>query len=234
MTGTLASRSLLRFVSHLLIALGVFLMGVAGIYSGYLLYTQYQLAAFPKSERLLLTEASVPPSGLPVQEEPPIFLPTAPMGEVVSRTRPPALRVAIPTIGVDSGIVELGTTYDERGELVWETPKHAVGHHLGTANPGESGNVVLSGHISSPIRREGNIFSRLPQLKLGESVLLETEDGLYTYRLVSRDIVEPTEVSVMDPTPTPILTLITCYPDWVYSHRLVLTAEPIAFQANSN
>ena len=175
-------------------------------------------------------------------EEPPVFLPTAPVTRFAPAESsapvanepptlaPPALAIRIPSIGVDVGIVEVGTTRDEKGRLIWETPKHAAGHYRGTSNPGEAGNLVLSGHISSPIKREGNVFSRLPQLKLGEEVVLETVEGLYIYRVVTRRLVEPSEVDVMGPTSSPVVTLITCYPDWVYTHRLVLTAVPVGFQ----
>ena len=124
-------------------------------------------------------------------------------------------------------MVELGTVRNEKGELVWETAKHAVGHHAGSANPGESGNVVMSGHISSPIRGEGNVFSRLPDLAVGETVVVETAGDIHRYRVTDRRLVEPSEISVMGPTTTPNLTLITCFPDLIYSHRLVVTAVPM-------
>lgn len=231
MLGGASPNPVLRVASSLLIGGGSLLLGAVALYYGYTLYAWYQVANFAVSETLRVQQNAAPPSGVPLREEPPIFLPAAPAEEFPPRRTSPATHIWIPSIGVDARIVELGTTYDEKGELVWETPKHAVGHHLGTANPGEVGNVVLSGHISSPIRREGNVFSRLPQLKLGEGVLLETSEGIHTYRVVSRRVVEPSEVSVMEPTATPLLTLITCYPDWVYSHRLVLVAEPVEFRA---
>lgn len=225
------ARALLRLLSNLLIAAGVVLLGASGLYAAYLLYSHYQIAQI-NAETLAMADdgLQLPPPGVELREEPPIFLPGDPMTEPQFSVRPPASHIRIPSIGVDSQIVELGTTLDEKGELVWETPKHAVGHHLGTANPGEAGNVVLSGHISSPIKKEGNVFSRLPQLQPGAAVTLETPEGAYTYRVTARRVVEPTEVSVMAPTPLPTLTLITCYPDWVYTHRLVVTAEPVGFQ----
>jgi LPXTG-site transpeptidase (sortase) family protein len=138
--------------------------------------------------------------------------------------------VRIPSIGVDSPVVELGTVLDEKGQWVWETPKHAVGHHRGTAGPGEAGNMVLSGHISSPVRGEGNVFAALPRVKLGDELVVETKRGRFLYRVVTRRVVEPDAVDVMAPTEAAMATLITCYPDWVYSHRLVLTAEPLGYQ----
>ncbi|MEK7874546.1 MAG: hypothetical protein AAB502_11910, partial [Chloroflexota bacterium] len=59
---------------------------------------------------------------------------------------PPAVRIQIPAIAVDSKVVQVGTVWKD-GVLEWEIAKWAVGHHQGTANPGELGNIVMSGHI---------------------------------------------------------------------------------------
>jgi sortase A len=135
----------------------------------------------------------------------------------------PAKRLVIPTISLDSKVIQLGTHLDKRGQLAWETAPFAIGHHRGTAGPGQNGNMVLSGHISSP--NEGAAFHRLPDLKVGEGVIVATDERQYLYRVVDRKVVTPDEVSVMEPTPDPSATLITCYPDGIYSHRLVVTAK---------
>jgi LPXTG-site transpeptidase (sortase) family protein len=135
----------------------------------------------------------------------------------------PAKRVIVPTIGLDSKVIQLGTHLDKRGQLAWETAPFAIGHHRGTAGPGQNGNMVLSGHISSP--NEGAVFHRLPDLKVGEGVIVATEERQYLYRVVDRKVVTPDEVSVMEPTADPSATLITCYPDGIYSHRLVITTK---------
>jgi LPXTG-site transpeptidase (sortase) family protein len=135
----------------------------------------------------------------------------------------PAKRLIIPTLGLDSKVIQLGTKLDRRGQLAWETAPFAIGHHRGTAGPGQNGNMVLSGHISSP--GEGAVFHRLPELKVGEGVIVATDERQYLYRVVDTKVVTPDEVSVMEPTPDPTATLITCVPDGIYSHRLVVTAR---------
>ncbi len=143
--------------------------------------------------------------------------------------RPPAIpplppkRVLIPSIGVDTRIVELGTTVNRRGELVWETAAFAVGHHRGTAGPGQPGNMVLSGHISSP--NEGAIFHRLPDVKVGDGVVVMSDERQYLYRVSRVQVVTPHEVRVMDPTAEATATLLTCVPDGIYSHRLVVSTR---------
>lgn len=142
---------------------------------------------------------------------------------------PAATRILIPAIGVDSRIQELYTRWDGEG-YVWDTPAFAVGHHDGTPNPGEKGNAVLSGHISSPIRGEGAVFKRLPEvamlLKEGRTVdiVLEAGDKRYLYRAVSTDVKEPIGVQIFRTTDIPSLTLVTCVPDWTYSHRFLVNA----------
>jgi sortase A len=136
--------------------------------------------------------------------------------------RLPPERIIIPTIGVDAKVVALGVRTNARGELEWETAAFAVGHHAGSANPGEGGNIVLSGHISS--LNEGAVFKRLPELQHGHGVILMTATQSYLYQVESTRVVLPQEVSVMDPTDREQVTLITCVPDGVYTHRLIVTA----------
>lgn len=140
--------------------------------------------------------------------------------------RLPPERIIIPTIGVDAKVVALGVRTNARGELEWETAAFAVGHHAGSANPGEGGNIVLSGHISSV--NEGAVFKRLPELRPGHGVILMTASQSYLYQVESTRVVLPQEVSVMDPTDREQVTLITCVPDGVYTHRLIVAAPRLA------
>lgn len=138
------------------------------------------------------------------------------------RTLPP-VRLIIPAIQLDSRVIPLGTHLDREGKLVWDTAPYAVGHHQGTANPGEAGNVVLSGHISSP--NEGAIFHRLPELRVGDGVIIVTSQRYYLYRVRETKVVPPAAVDVLSATNAPTATLITCVPDGIYSHRLVVSAD---------
>ena len=135
----------------------------------------------------------------------------------------PARRIIIPTVGLDSKVIQLGTKLDKYGQIAWETAPFAVGQHKGLAGPGQNGNMVLSGHISSP--SEGAVFHHLPDLKVGEGVIVATDERQYLYRVTDIKTVTPDDVSVLDQTPDPTATLITCVPDGIYSHRLVVTAR---------
>lgn len=147
------------------------------------------------------------------------------------RTRPytnrlqPPERLLIPNIDLDAKVVPVGTKTDDKGKVLWETAAFAVGHHKGSGMPGESGNVVLSGHISSP--REGAIFHDLPHLEAGMGVIVVTSDRQYLYTIVETKVVTPDAVEVLDPTEQSIITMLTCVPDGIYSHRLVVRAEAV-------
>ena len=134
------------------------------------------------------------------------------------------LKVTIQTINlVDAPIVPTGTKVD-KGELVWDVADHAVGYLLGTGLPGQPGNLVLSGHISAPVSGQGNIFHNLPALanKLGARVgVLAANNTWYYYTVTGTDVVLPSENWVLNPTTSPTITLLTCYPDGVYDHRFV-------------
>jgi LPXTG-site transpeptidase (sortase) family protein len=69
------------------------------------------------------------------------------------------------------------------------------------------------------------VFHHLPELKVGEGVIVATDERQYLYRVTDIKTVTPDQVSVLDQTPDPTATLITCVPDGIYSHRLVVTTR---------
>ncbi|MFP4395701.1 MAG: sortase [Anaerolineales bacterium] len=163
----------------------------------------------------LLPGGHTPPDALGQSEPAPI--PTHLQGLVAKITPLPAptaspeqaQRIVIPAIGVDAPVVE--------GDD-WETLKQGAGHRIGTANPGERGNCVISAHNDI----YGEIFRDLPDLKVGDEIFVHTETQVYRYVVEQSRIIEPTEVSVMAPTSTPVLTLISCYPYGIDTHRIVV------------
>ena len=85
------------------------------------------------------------------------------------------------------------------------TLNRGVGHIEGTAAPGTDGNAGLAGH------RDG-FFRALKDITGGEMLELDTPEGRDVYQVTRTWIVNPEEVSVLDPTPARALTLVTCYP----------------------
>jgi sortase A len=122
-----------------------------------------------------------------------------------------AIRIQIPAINIDAPIVQ--------GDG-WEQLKKGVGQHIGTPNPGENGNIVLSAHNDI----FGEIFRELDKLQPGDVVIVYTNQRQYTYVITGTQVVEPTRVEVMAPTPNPTVTLISCYPYLIDNQRIVVSA----------
>jgi len=120
-------------------------------------------------------------------------------------------RIVIPVIDVDAPVV--------KGDD-WESLKKGAGHHIGSVNPGERGNCVISAHNDI----YGEIFRDLPKMNIGDEILLHTQTQAYRYVVEQTRIIEPTEVSVMASTSSPVLTLISCYPYSIDTHRIVVIA----------
>ena len=107
------------------------------------------------------------------------------------------------------------------GSERWTLAK-AIGHMDGTAYPGKIGNCVIAGHRNYNF---GLYFNRLDEVKISDELILDTKDGTYTYQVTDIKIVEPEEVSVLDQTENATITLITCTPIYVATHRLIITGE---------
>jgi len=86
-----------------------------------------------------------------------------------------------------------------------ETLNRGVGHIADTALPGANGNSGIAGH------RDG-FFRGLKDIKEGDELVIETLRDTETYRVERIWIVTPEDVSVLDPTPSRAVTLVTCYP----------------------
>lgn len=136
-------------------------------------------------------------------------------------------RLVIPSIALDARVVEVGIVI-ENGKLVWDTAAYAVGFHRGTALPGTRGNAVMAGHISSPMSGKGEVFRRLPELRIGDRVEVYIGERRVIYEVTELRVVPPTAIHVMNPTEDATLTLITCYPDRLYSKRLVVVGKLVS------
>lgn len=123
-----------------------------------------------------------------------------------------ATRIQIPEIGVDAPVVH--------GDG-WEQLKKGVGQYVGSVNPGDDGNIVLSAHNDI----FGEIFRDLDQLKPGDQITLFTNQRAYNYVIVDNKVVEPNAVEVMDQTENPTVTLISCYPYLIDDQRIVVTGR---------
>ena len=137
------------------------------------------------------------------------------------------VRISSPDINLDTSVYEV---YAPKG--TWEVADYAAGHHYDSKNPGEGGNIVLSGHNNW----RGEVFRYLEFLKPGNTINIWTLDGKkYTYQVQEMKKLQEAGVpmaqrllnaKVMDPTPDEQLTLITCWPYKTFTHRIIIIAKP--------
>ncbi len=131
--------------------------------------------------------------------------PPAPSGEAVAM-------VKIPAINLSKAVVE-GTDVNDL--------KKGPGHYIGTPLPGQPGNASLAGHRTT----YGAPFNRIQELKNGDEIDVTTRQGSFRYRVSGQQVVDPSNVSVLNPTKDNRLTLTTCHPKYSAAQRLVITAK---------
>ncbi len=146
-------------------------------------------------------------------------------------------RLVLPTIKLDTGVVELGwsTSKNKAGQVFseWDVPQYAAGWHKNSAEPGQEGNVVLSGHNNIL----GAVFRELDQLKRGDTAILYVGNESFEYSIDKVMIVPERTASAeqriengqwIQPTPEERLTLVSCWPRDDNSHRIIVIAHPVA------
>jgi len=164
--------------------------------------------------------------------------PTAPGGarpnesEIPEHLRP--LVQSMPVVGIptpgpaQARSIFIPSLWNDAAPIVqgdaWEQLKKGVGQFVGSANPGQRGNLVLSAHNDI----FGELFRDLDQLKAGDEILIQTASQEFVYRVTGTRVVEPTEVSVLEPTAKSTITLISCYPYMVDNQRIVVFGELVS------
>src|SRR6476469_9244594 len=99
------------------------------------------------------------------------------------------------------------------------------GHLVDSAMPGSRGNCVIAGHRDTQ-------FRVLRKVEIGENISIERDGRTFLYRVTDRRVVAPTDTGSLDPTSTPTLTLVTCYPFYYVGpapKRFVVRAKLVAF-----
>ena len=123
-------------------------------------------------------------------------------------------RITIPSIGVSKYVVAGVRLKDlERGP----------GLFPGSPMPGQKGNVAIAGHRTT----FGAPFSRIDELRGNERIILESKDGTFTYIVNGEPkIVLATDTAVAKTTnpDSATVTLVSCYPKWTSTKRIVVVA----------
>lgn len=143
------------------------------------------------------------------------------------------------SIYIKSISVSAPIAWDVRNEslLVAKNLENGVIHLNGTAHPGEIGNVFITGHSSNYLWAPGkykSVFSLLNQLVVGDLVQIKYKNKDFLYKVSQARVVKPTDLSVMDATDDSVLTLMTCTPVGTSLNRLIITANQIYPDKNSN
>jgi len=133
----------------------------------------------------------------------------------------------VPRLDIDSDVVP-SPFVQVQDSGTWDVPAFKVGHAELTGSPGQPGNAVLFGHVTS--RSLGNVFQNLERARRGDTVEVSTPGADYMYKVVEVRRVLRTDVSVIEPTESVSATLITCTGAWLpylndYAERLVVRAE---------
>ena len=146
-----------------------------------------------------------------------------------NRPRPGmAARLEIPSIDLQTEVVEGGIVTNGRGEPEWQTVPFVAVQYRELGRVGGRGNAVISGHVVTI--NEGNVFRNLNKLNFGDAVQVQTEEGSFTYIVEDMMLVKPNQVEVMEQTRDQRLTLITCGGEFdsrsrSFSDRLIVVAR---------
>jgi len=213
-----------RVMSLALVVIGVVLLGyVAGQYWG-MYRSQKNLEAEWQRQA-----ATASPAGTAAVSVPGKMQDSAPGSAQVSADRI-LTRLEIPKIQMDAIVVEGASRHD-----LSEGP----GHMKETAQPGETGNAVITAHRDT-------FFRHIYELNKGDQIQVRRRGRTFTYEVTGKRIVMPEDISVIKPTTNPQLTLITCYPTYyigpapkrlvVFSKLVGNDGQPVnqSAQAHSN
>ncbi len=123
-------------------------------------------------------------------------------------------RIQIPKIGVDQYVV-MGTAESDLDK--------GPGHYIGTALPGQAGNVAIAGHRTT----QGAPFNRLGDLAKSDKIILTTTSGeVLTYVVSGTPVaVSPSDVAVLNDYGDNRVTLTTCNPEYSATQRLIVVGE---------
>lgn len=146
------------------------------------------------------------------------------------------VRISIPTINLTADIINATQKEIVQGEktyIQWSAPdEFAVGWHFTSSFLGVPGNTVLNGHHNV----FGKVFEHLDQLVSGDEIFIYGNDlHIYEYVVSNTMILAERDVSLDErlenarwilPSEDERITLITCWPYFSNTHRLIIVARP--------
>jgi LPXTG-site transpeptidase (sortase) family protein len=166
----------------------------------------------------------------PAEAEPTATPAPAAAEEPPAERRLPITRVEVPHLGMRADVVP-AAIITVPGGTTWDVPPFVAGHGDNTAGAGEAGNAVLLGHVVSP--NAGSVFKDLFRMRAGDQVRVFSDDREFDYVVNAVLTVSRTDLSVLLPTDSASVTLVTCTGTWLpalqdFSHRLAVRAELVS------
>jgi LPXTG-site transpeptidase (sortase) family protein len=145
--------------------------------------------------------------------------------------------VIVPKINVQVPVDFNVSSVDEA--TIQASLKGGVVHYPSTVKPGENGNAAFFGHSSQNILNSGKFkyaFILLHELTTGDVFYITYQGKVYAYQVFAREVVKPSQVSVINDTKgkQATATLITCDPPGISTNRLVVWGEQISPSVASN
>jgi len=145
--------------------------------------------------------------------------------------------VIIPKINVEIPVIYSETSTDEN--TIESDLQNGVVHYPTTVLPGQNGNTAFFGHSSNNIFNKGKYkfaFVLLHTLVNGDTFYLSYHGKMYVYQVISRSIVDPSDVGVLNAVQgqTATATLITCDPVGTSIHRLIVVGKQISPDPTGN
>lgn len=145
--------------------------------------------------------------------------------------------VIIPKINVEIPVDYSQTTTNEAS--IENALESGVVHYPSTVLPGQNGNAAFFGHSSNNIFNKGKYkfaFVLLRTLQNGDTFYLTYNSKVYAYKVISKTVVEPSDVGVLGPVAgqQATATLITCDPPGTSLHRLIVVGQQISPDPSGN
>jgi sortase A len=118
------------------------------------------------------------------------------------------------------------------GSFIWDPPNYAAGHYDSSGNPGGGRNIVFNAHNNMA----GEVFRDLNKLVPGDEIILLTDAGEFHYQVQQKVIIpyvgHEAEANVQigalsAPQSSEMVTLISCWPYYTFTSRIVVVAVPM-------
>lgn len=135
----------------------------------------------------------------------------------------------IPKLNLTAPIITSERSYDQA--KVQLALQKGVVQYGASADPGQVGNLVVIGHSSGQLWAPGDykfVFTLLDKLANDDRIFIDFKGKRFIYRVTTMKIVPPTDLSVLQPTGEPRLTLITCTPVGTSKDRLIIIARQVS------